>query len=56
MAIDLEKHMKDQPCEINCSGCGADLHITKKTVHYDFDLSIEVEPCDCQKTSPNGDG
>jgi hypothetical protein len=56
MTIDLDKHMMDQPWSITCSECGNDLYVTKKDVDYQFDLSIQVDPCDCQKEPENEDG
>lgn len=45
----LEDHMEAQPYSIECSYCGANLSITRSRVDGDFDLHLQVEPCDCQK-------
>lgn len=44
----LKKHMEAQPYKIKCNECGADLEVVNSSVDSDFDLEIEVQPCDCQ--------
>lgn len=45
----LDSHMEDQPYSIECSYCHKDLDVTMKSVDSSYDLSLRIEPCDCQK-------
>lgn len=45
----LESHMKDQPYSVECEYCHKSLDVTKRMVDLSYDVSIRVEPCDCQK-------
>ncbi|KKM63964.1 hypothetical protein LCGC14_1506140 [marine sediment metagenome] len=42
---ELEEHMKKQPYDIKCHMCGDDLEVNKSTFDGDYDLSVEVYPC-----------
>ena len=44
---EIEGHMENQPYQITCSVCGADLDI-KCTVDDDFDLTVVVDPHICE--------
>lgn len=44
----IEDHMSDQPCLVECSYCHATLNVSMSQVDSWNDLSIRVDPCNCQ--------
>lgn len=49
----LDGHMNEQPYSIKCSLCGSELNLFTTDVDIEFDLSIYVDVCDCQKKGEN---
>lgn len=48
MSLDVQDHMESQPYGCFCSECRGDLEVTYSKVDSDYDLTIEVAPCeDC---------
>lgn len=45
----IEDHMGDQPWSVECSYCHKTLNVSMSQVDSSGDLSIRVDPCDCQK-------
>lgn len=45
----IKEHMEKQPYGCSCGDCGEDLNISRKRVHGDHSLSIQVEPCSCKE-------
>jgi hypothetical protein len=41
----IKDHMEDQPYSAECSECKNDLKVSIVKMHSDFDIDIEVEPC-----------
>lgn len=51
---EIKDHMDTQPYAIRCMECGKSLDY-EQTVDSDYDLSIEVVPCDrCLKEAKDG--